>query len=138
MTTWREWLEHLGIWLGRQAGVDLRPFDPAPLHAAKLEVETLTLALDQLREAYHAAQNARDVAERIMRRLLEPAAKVPVPEAVWAAVPVARVLSAHWDATSAPGTSGEYKHHQVYAELQKQYPTTSKRDLALALELALR
>lgn len=30
--------------------------------------------------------------------------------------------------------SGEYKRHVVYAALQKDYPTTAKRVLALAIE----
>ena len=33
--------------------------------------------------------------------------------------------------------SGEYKRHQVYAKLIKEYPTISKRTLGLAIELAL-
>ena len=34
--------------------------------------------------------------------------------------------------------SGEYKRHQVYAKLIKQFPAVPKRDLALAIELAVR
>lgn len=34
--------------------------------------------------------------------------------------------------------SGEWKRHQVYAKLIKMYPRASRRDIALAIELALR
>jgi hypothetical protein len=34
--------------------------------------------------------------------------------------------------------SGEYRRHQVYAQMVKKFPWASKRDLALAIELAVR
>lgn len=34
--------------------------------------------------------------------------------------------------------SGEWKRHQAYATLLKLHPNTSKKDVALAIELALR
>lgn len=37
----------------------------------------------------------------------------------------------------APGTSGEYKRHYVYARLQKTYPDVSKRRIALTIEQVL-
>lgn len=48
----------------------------------------------------------------------------------------ARELRHQEDARCAPGTSGEYKRHQVYAALQKRFPDVPKRELALAIELA--
>lgn len=33
--------------------------------------------------------------------------------------------------------SGEYKRHIVYAQLMKTFPLVSKRDLAMAIELAI-
>ena len=33
---------------------------------------------------------------------------------------------------------GEHKRHQVYAALIKEFPTLPKRDLALAIEMAVR
>ncbi len=36
-----------------------------------------------------------------------------------------------------PGTSGEYRRRQAYARLIKVYPGARKRDLGLALELAI-
>ena len=33
--------------------------------------------------------------------------------------------------------SGEYKRHQVYARLIKEFPSTKHRHLALAIEIAL-
>ena len=49
-------------------------------------------------------------------------------------VPAAALFCAeymHWDA------SGEAKRHQVYARLIKQFPEARKKDLSLAIELAL-
>jgi hypothetical protein len=34
-------------------------------------------------------------------------------------------------------TSGEYKRHQVYAKLIKEFPDVRQRDLGLAIELAV-
>jgi hypothetical protein len=34
--------------------------------------------------------------------------------------------------------SGEYKRHEVYARLIKEFPAVPRRDLALAIELAVR
>jgi hypothetical protein len=36
-----------------------------------------------------------------------------------------------------PGYSGEYKRHQVFAMLIKEYPEVSQRVLALAIEIGL-
>lgn len=41
------------------------------------------------------------------------------------------------EAAAATGTSGEYKRHTVYAELLKRFPERRKRDIALAIELAV-
>lgn len=37
-----------------------------------------------------------------------------------------------------PDTSGEYKRHQVYARLLKEFPTTKKSEVGYALERAVR
>ena len=52
-------------------------------------------------------------------------------------VGLARNLCARQDEISAEGTSGEYKRHQVYSELIKKYPTTDRKALAMAIEVAL-
>ena len=49
----------------------------------------------------------------------------------------ARVLTADMDATCAPGTSGEFKRHSVYARLQKEFPGEAKRAVSRAIEDAL-
>jgi len=46
----------------------------------------------------------------------------------------ARVLCDEWN---RPDLSGEHKRHQVLARLVKEFPATSKKTLALAIELAL-
>ena len=38
----------------------------------------------------------------------------------------------------APGTSGEYKRHAVLSALMKAYPARPVRDMAVAIEAALR
>lgn len=51
-------------------------------------------------------------------------------------VDVAAVLCR--DAQANIGFGGEWKRHQVYALLQKKFPSVSGRDLGLAIELAIR
>lgn len=36
-----------------------------------------------------------------------------------------------------PNVSGEFKRHNVYAKVIKKYPQMRKRDLALAIEIAI-
>ena len=61
-----------------------------------------------------------------------------VPATIAPLVDEARWLALDQDAHAAEGTSGEYKRHQVYARLIKAHPEIQKRDLALAIELAVR
>lgn len=80
--------------------------------------------------------------QRIIRLCLWLATKCgwrpPVPFADLDAYVVrGRVLCDQQEQTR-PGTSGEYKRHQVYARLLTEFPGVAKRDLALAIELALR
>jgi hypothetical protein len=42
-----------------------------------------------------------------------------------------------WDTKTSPGTSGEFKRHQVLAALMKKYPKVPNRDVAIAIELAI-
>jgi hypothetical protein len=44
-------------------------------------------------------------------------------------------LVAEWDGHQS---SGEHKRHQVYAALQKEFPTYAKRTIALVIEAAQR
>lgn len=37
-----------------------------------------------------------------------------------------------------PGVSGEWRRHQVYSLMCKKYPERPKKDIGLAIELALR
>ena len=52
-------------------------------------------------------------------------------------VSAAKAFSHEWNKKAAPGTSGEYKRHQVYAKLIRLFPSQAKSDLALAIELAI-
>jgi hypothetical protein len=49
----------------------------------------------------------------------------------------AKELSGLSDTLSAPGTSGEYKRHVVYAQLIKEFPNLTKRQIAMAIEIGL-
>ena len=75
-----------------------------------------------------------DLSERIGR--LERTRPVPIPQAVYEYVPTAKVLVDEQE-TLSRGTSGEYKRHRVYAKLIDLYPKANRRDLGLAIELAL-
>ena len=46
----------------------------------------------------------------------------------------ARTLCVEWQ---RPDLSGEFKRHQVFARLIKEFPQVEHRKLALAIELAL-
>lgn len=130
------WKVRLALWLGRRAGVDLRPWNES-LEYAKSQIETLTLTITRITAAFHHARDAQRTAEAAYRELAE-GKHVVAPQAVWDLVPLARELSAAIDASAAEGTSGEYKRHVVLAELQKRVPKAKQRDIALAIELALR
>lgn len=72
---------------------------------------------------------------RQLRRLaqwLDPMTHLPVADD--ALLAYARVLTAKWAAVKQ---SGEYKRHQVYAELIDAFPDRLHRDLAKAIEAAL-
>lgn len=64
-----------------------------------------------------------------------------VPTAVLPLIPLVKRLCDQQDATAAPGTSGEYKRHVVYAAAIKEFETRGakppRRLIALAIELAM-
>lgn len=64
-----------------------------------------------------------------------------VPTSVVPLIPLVRQLCDEQERTSAPGTSGEYKRHQVYAaaikEFERRGVKAPERLIALAIELAL-
>lgn len=53
-------------------------------------------------------------------------------------LPTASAFVKALEVAASPGTTGEYKRHVAYARLQKKHPTAVKRDIALAIELAVR
>ena len=76
---------------------------------------------------------------------VEPPAEPAPVSAVWEHVPTAlwpteemlhraKALSA---AQETPGLSGEYKRHQVFAQMLKEYPSVKRRTISLAIELGL-
>ncbi len=64
-----------------------------------------------------------------------PAPSAPAPLVPGPVLAQARALT--WAIDASP-MGGEAKRHAVYAQLIKLFPAVSKRDLALAIELALK
>jgi len=63
----------------------------------------------------------------------------PLHRACFAASPYlisARIVVLKWEKND-PGSGGTYKRHKAYEDLLKRYPKARKRDLALAIELAV-
>jgi hypothetical protein len=58
-----------------------------------------------------------------------------VPDGMDGLVAEAHALAARFE---LPGRSGEWKRHQVLAALMDRHPGEDQRDLALAIELAVR
>ena len=82
--------------------------------------------------------NTGNNVNQIYERLSAYYKTTPINERVSIAKEKARLLVIDAERKSAPGTSGEYKHHQVLALLQKEFSEYAKRDLSLAIELAVR
>ena len=74
---------------------------------------------------------------RFLHRLAEWLSPTPPPEPIPddPALPRVRVLVRQQE--TAGGPSGEYKRHQVYAKLLKEFPTRRKRELANLIEMAM-
>jgi len=49
----------------------------------------------------------------------------------------AKELCLEQDSISVPGTSGEYKRHNVFSRLIKEFPQISKREISLVIEKGL-
>lgn len=60
---------------------------------------------------------------------------VTVPARIQGFLPLVQDLCAKEDEKKE---SGEWKRHQVYARLLKTFPSEDKKDLAFAIELAMR
>lgn len=110
----REWCVQLGLWLARYGG-----WDEAPI----VEPYTKQLA-DAANKSAVTVQVIRDLQARMAT-----AATVSQP-----VLDRAGVLTRDADTTLS---GGEAKRHQVYARLIKDFPAVDKRELALAIELAL-
>ncbi len=60
-----------------------------------------------------------------------------IPEGVGKLVDAAKSLALPFEQDKT-GMSGEAKRHQVYARLIKDFPESTRKDIALAIELAMR
>jgi hypothetical protein len=57
---------------------------------------------------------------------------------MWTPIEIrAKELCLEQDIISAPGTSGEYKRHNVISRLMKEFPQIPKRQISLAIEKGL-
>ena len=118
---WRDWLQRFGLWLARSGGWNERSIQ-VPLEA---RIQAL---LDKA--AIRAQAN-----EELQGQLAGLRSRMATTATVTAPV-LARATELARDADTTL-TGGEAKRHQVYARLIKDFPITPKRELALAIELAL-
>jgi hypothetical protein len=130
----REWLIDvclvLAEWLGYQPPVHVCPVpDTRELDTA---LETLAQVRRMLEERDVEIANLEEAVAHRDRRIEELAAVVPkVDESC-----LARAREVVRDLVAAT-MGGEAKRHAAYARLIKEFPETPKRQLALAIELAL-
>ena len=111
---WREWMYRVGLWLARHGGWS-EGIVTAPYEA--------TIA--QLRQ--DSAQMTEELIN-LRRRMASTTTIEP------------EVFARATELTQAADTTlqgGEAKRHAVYARLIKDFPMTPKRELGLAIELAL-
>ena len=72
--------------------------------------------------------------------LLNPVAPpqaTPIPQVDMKVIKKAKIYTRECEKYSAPGTSGEFKRHIVYAKLIKDFPSVPKRQISIAIELGL-
>jgi len=65
----------------------------------------------------------------------EPVRGYPLPKSVTDLIPEAHFYVARLDQARE---SGEWKKHQAYAAMIKNHPESAKRDISLAIEIAVR
>ncbi len=144
------WYVRFGLWLAQRGGWS----EPAPVTVTQADPATLAERDDlasqvrslaalihskdvklQMREvAVKAAQDIVDRLERDLATARTTAVRAFAPSLSDDTFQRVKTLVAQW-ATHA--MSGEAKRHQVYARLMKEFPDASKRDLGLAIEVAL-
>lgn len=111
---WREWCRRVGLWLAQHGGWSegqvIAPYAERLLRGG-VALAALQVQFDAL---YARMATSATVAPEVLDR--------------------ARVLTQDADTTLS---GGEAKRHAVYARLIKDFPATAKRELALAIELAL-
>lgn len=118
---WREWCVRVGLWLARYGG-----WHDGVVSAPYIErVAALTRQVEARDEVARAQDNV----------IAELKGRMATAATVDAAI-LARAKGLTQDADTLL-TGGEAKRHFVYARLIKDFPTTARRELALAIELAL-
>ena len=115
---WRKWVVQFGIWIARHGGWSEGPIQEAataPYQQALSTVRSdLNEAVNELRAMKARMAITATVGPEIFDR--------------------AKTLTADADTTLS---GGEAKRHAVYARLIKDFPMSTKRELGLAIELAL-
>lgn len=123
-----EWLMRFGLWLAKQNGwTEPIVVPPGPAEDLRMRLHEAETKLHMRGVALHDAQ---DRVTQLERRLVQPYAPA-VSTGVMART--GELIRAQ----DALDRSGEAKRHAVYAQLIKDYPTLPKRELALAIEVAL-
>jgi hypothetical protein len=118
---WREWLVRLGLWLAQHGGWSewrvIAPYD-AQIQRLASKVDTLGTEILQREETIRRLQARMATVATVSQPVLD------------------RATHLIGDAETH-SMGGEAKRHAVYARLIKDFPTVNKRELALAIELAL-
>ena len=97
----------------------------------------MTDRLRDYKRQYDQAAHERDAHKAALLRVEKRGAYELTP-AVWDLVERARERTHAIEDVVAAGTSGEYKRRVVLSQMQKDYPAAAKKDVAMAVELALR
>lgn len=164
----KTWMVAFGLWLARQGGWTFPVLDHADCQVelkaswAQLDdertaynsaVEAARKALDDSRladavkaafeQSYQQAESARLATEAAMRSAIVEREQAVAALKAYTAPGIASEIYHRAKVlvtlqAGNVGVSGEAKRHQVYARLVKEFPTEPRRNLGLAIELALR
>ena len=146
----KRWLVVFALWLVRKLDLDLRPW-PVDVKALDVQYQALRFTHAQYLTQHERLSDAvltlknrvkdltveRDAHKAALARV-EKRGAFELDDGIWGMVARARELVFAQDVDTAPGTSGEYKRRQVYSRLLKEFPAAIKRDVSIAIELAVR
>ena len=160
----KDWIVRLGLWIARHGGWDeapiIAPYEQQVkrlLEEAEQEASSKARVIDDLSLSLAAREQAIQDRELKLKGLSDEAVqreeslarvinamKVKITDLQARMATAATVSKPVFDRAvqlirdaDTTLSGGEAKHHLVYAKLIKDFPTLNKRELALAIELAL-